>query len=569
MRFNPMPAGFRQSFSKLRLGLSALLVVASLLAVRGAQRAWGQGFQMTALHVPNSTGESTPWGINASGEVVGTFTPKGSSNSKGFLYSGGKYTVLSGPTGVDGKVVAFGINSASKPTIVGYYLEGNRYHGYLYENGSYTTIDYNSTDSTGIFAVNDKGDYTGTFGRIGEAQEGFVNIGGTNTPFFAQGSDGTYPYGMNNSNDVVGEFNDSKGLSHGFLRAVNGKITVIDYPGAAQTYCYAINNAGEIAGAYITSKGEDYGFTYKAGTFTVADFATVNGLNANGAYDGTYFGVDGAATGYVAVPQAFHLAKVDIPTQYTQYWSVINGINNAGVMVGGWNDASENTHGMMIKNGQVTTIDDPDGVQTVFFGINSSGEMAGDAFDSQGNPTGFIYSGGKFTSVPGPSGALSSDATAINDSGWIAGDYYDGADKTHHGFLLKSGKYTELNIPGAVATFAAGMNNAGMMVLVGVDAKSNLESYLYNGTTYEPIFVPGAAFNEAASINNDGDIVYRILDANGGGHAALKKGNDYYVFDYPGGVNTGALGINDSGEITGSYSPATKPSETVLFDGTE
>jgi probable HAF family extracellular repeat protein len=570
MNFDPRLAGNKQFSPKLRLGLPVLLVSASFLALSGAQSASGQGFQMTALSVPGSTGESTPWSINTSGEVVGTFTPKGESNTKGFLYSGGKYTILSGPPGTDGPVRALGINSAKTPVIVGDYLEGNRIHGFMYKSGKYilTPFDYNSTDSTGIFDINDNGDFVGAFGHMGEAQEGFAVIKGDKIPFYGQGTDSTYAQGINNSDEVVGQFFDSKGLAHGFLRAASGKITVIDYPGAAQTYLYEINTAGEISGAYITSTGQDFGFTYAKGKFKVADFATVNGLNADGAYDGTYFGVDGTATGYVALPQAFTLSKVAIPSAYSEYGAIICAINNAGVMVGGYNDASGNSHGMMIDDGKVTIIDNPAGVQTALFAINSKGEIAGDSYDNQGNPHGFVYSNGTFTDVPGPSGALSSDATGVNDLGWIAGDFY-GADKTHHAFILKGKTYKELNVPGAVATYAAGMNNSGMVVLAYVDAKAYLESSLWTGSKYEAIDVPGASQNFAASINNAGDIAYRILDQNNDQHAALKKGNDYYVFDYPGGVDSGAQGINDSGEITGFYSPPNKTSITVVFKGTE
>ncbi|MGB6687244.1 MAG: hypothetical protein WBE76_05320 [Terracidiphilus sp.] len=521
---------------------------------------------MTALVVPNSTGESSPLGINSSGEVVGTFTPKSGGNTKGFLYSGGKYTILSGPAGTDGPVRALGINSAKTPVVVGDYLVENRYHGYFYESGKYTTFDYNDFDSTSLFAINDNGDIAGAFGHEGEPQEGFAVIKGSKYGFYGQGHDSTFAYGINNSGELVGEFFDSKNLAHGFLRSASGKITAIDYPGAAQTICYGINTVGEISGVYITSKRQDYGFTYAKGKFTIADFGTVNGLNADGAYDGTYFGVDGVATGYVALPQAFTLSKVEIPNNFES--PIINGINNAGVEVGGYNDSMGNSHGMMIADGKVTIIDDPNGVQTVLFAINSSNEIVGDAFDSQGNPLGFKYADGKFTSIPGPPGALSSDATGINEQGWIAGDFF-GTDRTHHGFILKGSTYKELNVPKATTTFAAGINKAGMVVLAYGDAKGYTESALWTGSTYESIAVPGASQNFAASINTAGDIVYRIYDQNDDGHAALKKGKDYYVFDFPGGVNSGALGINDSGEIMGFYSLPGKTSTTVVFKGTE
>ncbi len=569
MGFGPIPASDKQFSSMLPYRQAALLVPAFLLAMFGAPRASGQGFQMTALTVPGSTGESTPMAINTSGEVAGTFTPKGDVNLKGFVYSGGHYTVLSGPAGTDGRVRALGINSAAKTVVVGDYLAGDRYHGYMYESGKYTTFNYNDTDSSAIFGINDNGDFAGTFGHVGAAQEGFLVTKNGTYEFYGNGTANTYVYGINNSDDVVGDYYDSNNASHGFLRAASGKITTIDYPGAAQTYLYGINASGEIAGTYITSKGADYGFTYAKGKFTVRDFATVSGLNAAGAYVGTYFGVDGAATGYVALPQAFALSKVAIPASYTKYWSVIYAVNNAGVMVGGWNDASGNTHGMMISGGQVTTIDDPDGVQTVLLGINSKNQIVGSAYDSQGNPHGFLYEDEKYTSVPGPSDALYSNATGINDNGWIAGDYFASTDKTYHAFILEGKSYKPLNVAGSFGTYTGGINNAGTVVLSWVDADAQIRSSIYNGSTYVPIDVPGAAQNIAWSINTAGDIVYRILDWNENEHAAMKKGKDYYVFDFPGGVNSGALGINDHGKIAGFYSEPANPNTQLLFEGTE
>ncbi len=572
MGFGPIPAKNEQSSPMQRHGLSALLVPVFLLAMFGAPRASGQGFRMTALNVPGSTGESSPTGINTSGEVSGTFTPKGDPYLKGFIYSGGKYTILSGPAGTDGRVRALGINSATKTVVVGDYLAGDRYHGYTYmvESGKYTTFDYNDTDSSAIFGINDNGDFAGTFGHAGAAQEGFlVTKGGAPVPFYGNGTANTYVYAINNSDDVVGDYYDSKGLSHGFLRAASGKITTIDYPGAAQTYLYGINASGEIAGTCITSRGADYGFTYAKGTFTVRDFATVNGLNAAGAFVGTYFGVDGAATGYMAVPQTFALSRVAIPASYGQYWSIIYAVNNAGVMVGGWNDASGNTHGLMISDGRASTIDDPDGVQTVLLGVNSANQIVGSAYDTQGNPHGFLYEDGKFTSIPGPSDALYSNATGINEAGWIAGDYYASTDKTFHAFILEGKSYKLLTVAGSYGTYTGGINNAGTVVVSWVDADAQVRSSIYDGSAYVPIDVPGAAQNIAWSITTAGDIVYRILDWNGNEHAAMKKGNDYYVFDYPGGVNSGALGINDHGKIAGFYSLPAKPNVQLLFEGTE
>jgi len=204
MSFDSIFAANKQVSPMLRRGFLAPFISALLFAMLSAQCALGQGFQMTALNVPGGTGESTPWGINTSGEVAGTFTPKGDANLKGFVYSGGKYTVLSGPPGTDGRVRALGINSAAKTVVVGDYLAGGRYHGYMYESGKYIDFDYDSTDSTAIFGINDNGDFAGTFGHVGAAQEGFlVTKNGDRYEFYGNGAANTYVYGINNSDEVT------------------------------------------------------------------------------------------------------------------------------------------------------------------------------------------------------------------------------------------------------------------------------------------------------------------------------------------------------------------------------
>jgi probable HAF family extracellular repeat protein len=78
-------------------------------------------------------------GINASGQIVGTFT--NDSGRHGFLYSGGVYTTLDDPSafGPNG-TVATGINASGQ--IVGdIYNASNQIEGFLYSGGTYTTLN--------------------------------------------------------------------------------------------------------------------------------------------------------------------------------------------------------------------------------------------------------------------------------------------------------------------------------------------------------------------------------------------------------------------------------------------
>jgi hypothetical protein len=552
MNIEHMSAGYKRSSQGLQLKLAALLFVAPFLVMLSTQSALGQGFKMTELDVPGNTTGTFPLGVNTSQSVVGDYV-NSSGAVVGFLYAGGKYSDVIFP-GSNNFTRANGINDSN--TVVGdFYLSSdNGYHGYTYVGGVYTQYDVDlGKVSTSIFGVNNAGDFAGTVGA-GSSTEGFVTIGGTVTKFYGSGTDNTYAYAINSSDEVVGQYFDSSNISHGFYRNAGGTITEIAYPGAIQTSCSGINDSGEITGTYRDSSKHYHGFTDIKGTFATTDFRTGGGVNSKGAYDGGYIGFDGALHGYLASPQAFKLARVKIPNEQQGF---LNGVNKAGVSVGNYVTSTGTAHGMMISGGKVKNIDDPKGVTTTCFGINSRNQIVGAYFDTAGNPHGFEYTAGKFKDIAGPAGAVSSEATGINDAGQIAGEFADSAGK-NHGFVLKGSTYTQLDVPGATATFAWGINTAGAVTLQWYDANGFLESSLYKGKKYSSINVPGAAFTGAHSINTAGDIVFTWTDVFGTAHGALKKGNAYFVFDYPKGSNTGAEGINDGGLIVGHYTPAGK-----------
>ena len=57
--------------------------------------------------------------------------------------------------------------------------------------------------------------------------------------------------GINARGDIVGDYVDSDGMLHGFVRLKSGEFITIDYPGAAGTYVAGINDRGDLAGAFV------------------------------------------------------------------------------------------------------------------------------------------------------------------------------------------------------------------------------------------------------------------------------------------------------------------------------
>ena len=69
-------------------------------------------------------------------------------------------------------------------------------------------------------------------------------------------------------------------------------------------------------------------------------------------------------------------------------------------------------------------------------------------------------SGGTYTRLRFP-GSTQTNATAINASGEVAGDYEKGPDDESFGFVYSDGTYATINIPGATETYVTGINANG------------------------------------------------------------------------------------------------------------
>src|SRR5208337_2095970 len=97
----------------------------------------------------------------------------------------------------------------------------------------------------------------------------------------------------------------------------------------------------------------------------------------------------------------------------------VNGINDAGQIVGTYQDASFNSHGFLGVGGVLTTVDQPGASSTNVNGINNSGQIVG-----WGSPTprvqasggGFLDVGGVFTTV-----SLPGYPNGISNNGQIVG----------------------------------------------------------------------------------------------------------------------------------------------------
>ncbi|MGA2889565.1 MAG: hypothetical protein ABSE51_16070 [Terracidiphilus sp.] len=213
----------------------------------------------------------------------------------------------------------------------------------------------------------------------------------------------------------------------------------------------------------------------------------------------------------------------------------------------------------------------PGVTSTLGYGVNDRGDVVG-AYqinpDPLGNPTtagqhGFVLKNGTYTTIDVPfPGATSTGAVGINNHGVIVGSYSDGS---FHGFVLRRGVFTSFDFPGpnAVDTSANGINDEGTIVGDYFDLVSQQRrGFILERGIFYSVDVPftGACCTSAGGINNRGHIVGSYIGADGVGHGFTLKRGTFTTFDqsfppdFPApfaSQNALPCGISNRGEIVG------------------
>jgi probable HAF family extracellular repeat protein len=251
--------------------------------------------------------------------------------------------------------------------------------------------------------------------------------------------EGIGPFGINNQEQIVGEYVDGRGAGRGFLLD-RGRFTRIDVPGAKATNAQKINNRGQIVGMY-------------SDTSTVLEDP---GVPLRGfLYDrGRYI-------------------RIDPPGAVS---SQALGVNDKGQVVGDYQDADGVFHGYVWERGRFRTIDRPSTAATSATDINNRGQITGVTGDpTAGSVVGFVLDRGRFRTFQ-VRGAPFTFPFDINERGQIVG--YSARDLTLtagtiSGFLRDpGGRFTAINRPGASLTAAFGINDRGQIVGVASDPEA-------------------------------------------------------------------------------------------------
>jgi hypothetical protein len=259
-------------------------------------------------------------------------------------------------------------------------------------------------------------------------------------------------------------------------------------------------------------------------------------LGVNGSNTIVGYGNKTAFNGFVlTLPNSFTRENVPNPspppaTLFTQ----VVGIDAAGDTVGFdvSNPAVGTTSGFFKPSGgSFTPVNDPGFAFNQMLGINQSGTtIAGywthDPAGMTGQIAGFVTGAPGFTSPIftginnllvakfGPN--FNSQATGVNDGGWIVG-FYQPTSTTFNGFLDESGVISAITAPfaGTTSTQALGVNDLGWIVGDYTLADGDMFGFLDRGGVFTTIDPFGSTAVTANGINDLGQVVGFYTDANG------------------------------------------------------
>jgi hypothetical protein len=248
-------------------------------------------------------------------------------------------------------------------------------------------------------------------------------------PEFTGGSS-TYPFAINNSDNIAGSYLDASSVQHGFYGTLAGSYTSFDYTGTgvSATQARGMDDNGNITG-YAPASGEVVGFEWQLANgamFTITGGkkgAALDGIaqqiNASGDFAGDY---QGKVDRYAYIGNTWAL-QTTLPLEFSSTEMAGRGIDSAGDVVGWFYDANSVQHGFTDMGGTFTQVDYPGNniSYTVLEGINDSGLITGQYEDTSGIIHGFtLDSKGTFKEITVPGSTSFVQAFGLNNAGFVA-----------------------------------------------------------------------------------------------------------------------------------------------------
>jgi len=227
-------------------------------------------------------------------------------------------------------------------------------------------------------------------------------------------------------------------------------------------------------------------------------FTTIQDLNNAGEIVGSFDNKNGKDIGFLYKNNKF--SDFDYPGSYN---TSCRGINNLSHIVGFFHDLS-GMHNFIYKdlNFEVPSYSYE---QIQIRDINTAGQFVGVYYDGS-KFKGYISDGNSFNNLIYPNSLLTTP-NCINDSGEIVGSYED-INNVQHGFYYKNNSFTTIDYPDCKISYVSAISDTGIMVgNFSVIDNEHHQGYVYIDNKFIPIHYPDSAESYAIGINNSKQVV--------------------------------------------------------------
>jgi len=236
-----------------------------------------------------------------------------------------------------------------------------------------------------------------------------------------------------------------------------------------------------------------------------------------------------------------------------------SAIDNQGFITGMYADTANAEHVYpRSSKGLFETFSAPGSPDITPDSINSAGIVAGSYGDTRED--GFVRKpDGIFTTftVPGIFPSTSTNPIVINNSGAVAGPYFDANGKEHGFVQLKDGALFTIDYPDSRGTDATGISNGGSVTGIYLDASFNAHGFVREPSgAWVSFDVPGGNFGfffPTLNINDSGLVAGSYVQGSAQEGFLSQEGASLISFAVTGGVSTWASGLNSNGYVTGGY----------------
>ena len=237
-----------------------------------------QSYNVTDLGAVAGDSVSQGYGLNASGEAVGTSSGGAAIAT---LFSNGKAISLDPNSG--DVSIATSINGNSEVAGSYYNLSGMPFHAFVVSGGTF--FDINSPTlfpaGTKAAAINLSGEVVGQGYLTSSSFHVFLYSNGQMVDLGPPGSYQAIPYAMNEAGQIVGSYYTSSTDNGSFLYS-NGRFTNLRAPAGTSTSAFGVNSVGQVAGAIYFNSGSPppHAAVFRNGVWT--DLGGFSGVATHG-----------------------------------------------------------------------------------------------------------------------------------------------------------------------------------------------------------------------------------------------------------------------------------------------